>query len=110
MKNETLTMAEMFTEQSNLEAALGNEPNADTAPMHLLAAVSETMEALDELNWKPWKKTKRTVDLEAYAEELTDTFQFLVNAAIALGLTEEDLTCALRDKWLINHRRITEGY
>lgn len=106
-----LTIEELLSEQRELQEALapGGLVEED-APLHLLAATAELMEALQELNWKPWRKTKHHTNRDHYATELTDALQFWANAAIALGLTADDLTQALRAKWAINWRRIREDY
>ncbi len=85
---------------------MGNE---EAAKGHLLAAMVECTEALNELNWEPWKSTCSEVDRVKYATELMDIVQFVCNAALAMGLDEIDLERAIRDKWQENQRRIDAG-
>lgn len=61
---------------------------ADLIPM-TLAMLQEASEALNELNWKPWKTTE--VNLEAYKEELSDVFIFLMVCAKIAGMNADDL-------------------
>lgn len=61
---------------------------ADLIPM-TLAMLQESSEALNELNWKPWKTTE--VNLEAYKEELSDVFIFLMVCAKIAGMNADDL-------------------
>lgn len=110
---ESVTFKELFVVQRMLQDRMG-------WPMGLgvqgfkescLATMVEVGEALNELPWKPWKTypIKDTHDKEALASEITDAFQFLTNGALAMGLTEEDLSDALRKKWIENRRRIDAG-
>ena len=108
--NDSMTIAELLDHQRDLQKTLGTGLAECDAPVHILAAIVELTEALSELNWKPWRKSKHVVLRERYAEEMTDVLQFWANAAMSLGLTPEDLVKALRAKWKINDIRVQEGY
>lgn len=111
MLDGPLTLYELLNEQRKLQHALGSGKLTEAdVPINILSAVSELTEALQETNWKPWKKTKHLVNRPRYAEELTDALQFWANAALAMGLTADDLASALRAKWVINRQRIRDGY
>jgi hypothetical protein len=114
-----MTLEEIFVAQITLMEAMGwpaGAPdsakcggNQDAAKAHLLAAIHECTEAMNELNWKPWKKNRKIVDRDAFATELMDIVQLVVNAALVMGYTNEDLAKALRVKWAVNFQRIDAG-
>lgn len=106
-----LNLAELLNTQRVLQARMGNPTGTGEAGAkeNLLHVMVETVEALRELNFKPWKAQLIIVDRAALATELTDILQFWANAALAMDLTAEDLTTALRTKWGVNHQRITSG-
>lgn len=81
----------------------------DSNTVHL-AMIAEVVEALNETPWKPWKKHQAATDKGKYAEELADVMHFLVEAAIAAGITDEELFLAFAGKHAINVARQQEGY
>lgn len=107
-----LNLETIFNTQSNLQALMdwpGGIGQAGTKEM-LLGAMVECTEALDEINWKPWKAhIPKDYDKEKFTTELTDIIQFVINAALCMNLTAEDLTIALQVKWVENYARIKEG-
>lgn len=107
----TLTLMELMVTQGQLQAAMGHPTGHGEAGFkeNMLHAHVEISEALDEINFKPWKTAKKTVDLKALATEMTDILQFWANAALCMGLKSGQLTDALRAKWEENLRRISEG-
>lgn len=106
------SLKELLVEQTRLQEAMGwpIPANEAGAVQNIDAAIVELVEVKNELNWKPWKKSKKEVDLARVAEEITDVLQFLANTAISLGLTAEDLSVALRRKLVTNHARVKAGY
>lgn len=106
-----LTLKELLDTQRSLQARMGNPTGLgeEGVKENLLHVVVESVEALREINFKPWKANKIVVDRNALATELTDILQFWANAALAIGLTPEELTAALRTKWGVNHQRIDTG-
>lgn len=106
-----LDLTELLETQRALQARMGNPTGTGEAGAkeNLLHVMVETVEALRELNFKPWKAQLKIVDRTALATELTDILQFWGNAALAMGLTAEELTHALRAKWGVNHQRIDTG-
>lgn len=59
---------------------------------YVLALSMEQGEMLDELPWKPWKNYKNEeYDLENVTEEWIDSFIFLMDQAIILGITADDI-------------------
>jgi hypothetical protein len=103
-----LNLTELLETQKRLQASMGNPTGHGEAGFkeNLLQAVVEVTEALRETNFKPWKTKKITVDRVKLATELTDILQFWANASLAMGLTPEELSKALRDKWQVNQQRI----
>lgn len=104
----TMDMAEIVGQQFDLQRRMGFPmgDGEEGAKESLLAAYTEVTEALEEINWKPWRADRKEVDLHRFATELTDIIQHVVNAAIAMDLTAVDLAHALRGKWQTNHNRI----
>jgi len=111
MTSSILDLTELLETQRKLQARMGNptglgEPGVKE---NLLHAIVETVEALREINFKPWKAKTFEVDRKKLATELTDVLQFWANAALAMDITPEELTEALRAKWQVNHQRIDDG-
>jgi dimeric dUTPase (all-alpha-NTP-PPase superfamily) len=78
----------------------------------------ETVEALNEIGWKPWGSS-RHINAEAGMKELIDHFHFLMNWMMCLapemGLKNnaelvEWFTEAYFDKNLVNHQRRDANY
>lgn len=80
------------------------------------AAVSELVEMMDELDWKPWAKLRGRPEQEARDRavgEVVDVLHFVGNLAVALGLTDAELSQAYARKVQINRERMRnkpEGY
>lgn len=111
MGDDTLSLRELLATQRALQERMGHPTGTGEPGLkeNLLHVMVETVEALRETNFKPWKTRRVEVDRVALATELTDVLQFWANAALAMGLTPEELTAALRAKWGVNHQRIAEG-
>lgn len=77
---------------------------------YVLALLSELDELLSEVNWKPWKKTKKTIDLEELRYEIIDIFTFTLSLMIAWGMTEEECFQYFMAKNKENLDRIERGY
>lgn len=103
-----LNLAEVLSTQQALQARMGDPTGFGEAGVkeNLLHVMVEAVEALREINFKPWKTKHHEVDRLKLATELTDILQFWANAALAFGLTAEELESALRLKWTINQQRI----
>jgi hypothetical protein len=101
-------LGEILYQQARLQARMGwpTGRGETGCKENLLHVMVEATEALREINFKPWKAKQKEVDRLALATELTDILQFWANAALAMGLTEEQLSQALRAKWQVNHQRI----
>lgn len=106
-----LDLQELFDTQYQLQSRMGFPTGHGEAGLkeNLLHASVEIVEALQEINFKPWKTKKKEVDREKLMTELTDILQFWANAGIAMGFTPVELTNALRAKWKVNHQRVDVG-
>ncbi len=106
----SMNIQEIMAQQFKLMSAMGwpggAPKNEEAAKGHLLAAIHECTEAMNELNWKPWKSTAKEVDRVAFATELMDIVQFVANAALVMDFEAAELEAALRVKWKENYRRI----
>ena len=105
-----LNLTELLHTQKALQASMGNPTGFGEAGLkeNLLQAIVEVVEALRETNFKPWKTKHIVVDRQKLATELTDILQFWANAALAMDIGPEELTEALRAKWLVNRERINQ--
>ena len=103
-----MNLEEVLKVQQALQARMGNPIGFGEVGVkeNLLHVMVEAVEALREINFKPWKTSHREVDRHKLATELTDILQFWANAALAFGLTAEELEQALRLKWEVNQQRI----
>lgn len=68
-----------------------------------IALMQEASEALNELDWKPWK-TKQP-DIEAYKKELADIGIFLLVCARTVDMTLDDLLYEMFHKHVLNFKR-----
>lgn len=115
--NNTDTLSKMFELQTQFMKRLGHDPETMTAEqktqhsmlMHNCINV-ECSEMLQELNWKPWKKTKKDVDEAKVREEIIDVFHFLLELMIIHGITATDLRYTYEAKMAINNKRQDNGY
>lgn len=104
-------LSRIFELQKELQERMGEEPLFDQefVKTMTLAAIVELAEFVQCTDWKPWKEPtgwKR----DAAVEELVDAFHFVVNLALALGLTADELFEAYVKKNDENRRRQDEGY
>lgn len=68
-----------------------------------IALLQEASEALNELDWKPWKKVEP--NLQAYREELADIGIFLLLTSKLAGMNLDDLFIQMYEKHLYNLTR-----
>ena len=73
------------------------------------ALIHETVEMQRMTNWKWWKKQAK-FDKVAVREEYADMFHFIIQLAIELDMTPEDVIRAYEDKNKDNHDRVAKGY
>ncbi len=75
-----------------------------------LAAHSEISEILNEVNWKPWKKSNKTICPEKYKGEVIDLMHFVINLGLAASMTPDELFHMYIQKNKENLQRQKEGY
>lgn len=73
------------------------------------AIVHEAVELQRLTSWKWWKKPSRFNVLKA-KEELVDIWHFMIQVAIELEMTPDELLDEYRNKNMINRKRQEEGY
>lgn len=110
-KPDTMSLDELMSTQAKLQARMGEPTGTGEAGLKesLLHVIVETVEAMREINFKPWKANQIEVNKHNLSTEMMDILQFWANGALAMGLTPQDLTSALRKKWGVNHQRIDDG-
>ena len=77
--------------------------------LSFIGIITEACEALEETNWKPWKKPQDK-DEEKFKEEIVDIWHFLINLTLASGMNAEELMRRFKSKNSINTRRHKEKY
>lgn len=77
---------------------------------YLLATIRECAEALDLINSKPWKKTKKDVDLEEFKFEIIDIQHFVNSIYDILQMNRNDVLRYYIAKNEENNRRVNDGY
>jgi dimeric dUTPase (all-alpha-NTP-PPase superfamily) len=89
---------------------------SDVAPtdkkIHLLCvAIMHEAAELDRLtNWKWWKRSTKQFDQQEAREELVDIVHFVLQAAIELGMTPEEIMAQYMSKSNVNVERQRSGY
>ena len=73
------------------------------------ACTGELHEALGETGWKPWT-TSDHLNTEAFRDELTDAWLFLLNLMLASGMTSKDLFNRYQEKRVNAEKRFNENY
>ena len=81
---------------------------------NLRAAIHELVEAGDETPWKPWSSRDPEemwkANRDNYAGEIIDVLFFLANAALAVGMTDEEIEQRYKAKAAVNTQRQESGY
>jgi len=115
-------LGEIFTAQYKLQKRLAfNKIKNDSDKQQyinqmLLALYEETTEIMRCSAYKNpefvkfgWKKNQKN-DFIHMKEELTDAFHFIVNIALAIGMTAEEFFETYMQKNKENHNRQEQGY
>ncbi len=109
-------LEDMYSQQLFFAKGLGLGVNMPPAEVNrwlkelCLCSIMESAELLEETNWKHWKKVTKKLDLEAARMEVVDELKFVLNKAIALSMTSEDIYQYFSRKGEINEQRQKEGY
>lgn len=89
-----MKLSDLYTELSSVQHHLGS---ADWR-MSLLGAISELIEALHELPWRPWRVADQRQptprEKNAALDELVDAFCTIPRICIALDITAEEFEAA----------------
>jgi hypothetical protein len=106
----------VFASQDKFQRLLGHdlseydeETKAGYLKDQILALLDEAHEALNEVGWKPWASS-RHVNHKEFAGELADVLCFLVNLALGVGLSADDLFALHQEKVLRNIKRQEDKY
>lgn len=110
-------MQEALDAQHNLQIdSFGNDPKSLTDDQkvewirwNVLALEDELHEALQEVGWKPWAKSKH-VNRDAYISELVDAFHFLMNLMLVVDCSADEFLDKYFEKRKVNQKRQAEGY
>lgn len=86
------------------------EDLTDETRVIAFALLDEVHEMIRELNWKPWKKTLKPVDLEKVQKELIDAWHFLIELSLMWGLSAERVQELYLEKNKENHQRQDSNY
>lgn len=88
---------------------LTDEQKVEWIRWNVLALEDELHEALAEVGWKPWAKSKH-VNRDAYVSELVDAFHFLMNLMLVVGCSADEFLDKYFQKRGINAARQAAGY
>lgn len=77
---------------------------------YAMALIVELTETLQELNWKPWKKTKKPLEWSKIHEEMIDIWHFLLELSIIVGLDSSKIHTVYLVKNQENLARQKKGY
>lgn len=110
-------MQEALDAQHKLQIdSFGNDPKSLTDDQkvewirwNVLALEDELHEALQEVGWKPWAKSKH-VNRDAYISELVDAFHFLMNLMLVVDCSADEFLDKYFEKRKVNQKRQAEGY
>ena len=102
-------LEELFRLQKSFMDELGATYTPIDIALMTLAAHTELSEMLQEIHWKPWKKTGKT-NLDAAREELIDVQHFIFELAILLGMDADAFYTQYLHKMEINKARQANGY
>lgn len=83
---------------------------ADYVRTMTLAAITELVEFLQEVGWKPWSSDEGSMNSERALGELADVLHFVFNVLLAVGRTGADLADAYLAKVEVNVDRQLQGY
>lgn len=110
----------IFRLQVSFQKLLGNDipkyassilskENVEIIKNQILALVDESMEALREIPWKPWK-VNNTINLDNFRMELIDIFHFLINLFLYAGMSPQMVWDYFYLKNKTNVQRQKDGY
>lgn len=108
---------QVFESQAYFQGLLGHQYNDMTTEElieylkgQVMALQAETIEALDEMSWKPWTHGEKFVNRDTMLGECADILCFLVNIVLGLGFDSQDFYAAHQEKALRNIKRQEDKY
>ena len=108
--NEILVKQASFMKLLGTDVTLLTEQERhDSMKWMSVALADEAMEILRETSWKPWKKPKQ-LDHAKIKEEIIDALHFVLEMALLMNMSSEDIYDAYSKKMDENIRRQKEGY
>lgn len=99
---------EVYNKQKEFFQSINKNNKHDTEILtkeYLFATLVECVEALNEINWKFWKKTKKEIDITKLKYELVDIFIFFLDLCILWDITPDELYNLFFEKYKINADR-----
>lgn len=101
---------EIMVDQLTFQESLGNNvSDKEFVKEMFLGMTCETSEALQECNWKNWKKDAPK-DKKLFTEEMADIFLFYTNILLSQGITFTELLKMVKAKQSKNIQRQKDGY
>ena len=82
------------------------------ARLMFIGIITEACEALETLDWKPWKKNTG-VDIRAsdnFKKEIIDLWHFVINLTLTSGMDVEEVVRRFKEKNKINIKRQEDKY
>lgn len=105
-----MELNKILDKQREFQKRLGNNIHSKEFTKEMfLGMMCESSEALQEVNWKNWKKDK-PINKEDFTEEMADIFLFFANILISQDVTIEELLASVRAKQNKNIQRQKDGY
>ena len=119
-ESSKLSFQEIYEQIADYQIEMGFDPStySDDRRMQVLrdysvALMMEQAEVLDEVSWKPWRtyeSQKPKPNKRKLALEWVDMLFFLIDQALTLELSSEELEAAFITKMKANVARIKSGY
>ena len=115
-----MTFKEIFQSIKDYQAEMGYHPANFSREVrmqmfrnYMVALMMDQAEMADEVSWKPWRtfeSQKPNPNKRKIALEWVDCLFFLVDQALMLGISADDILDAFETKHKANLERITSGY
>lgn len=113
-----MDLAQVFTELKVYQKAMGYDADymteaeqMEAVRNYVLALQVEQSEFLNELPWKPWKSYRfLPIIRERVIEEWVDCFVFLIDQAICLSITPDEVDVSYKHVVEKLFNRIKSGY
>lgn len=110
---------ELLVRQDAIQLLLGNDVQGMDDVQRVafirdmtLAGTSELYELLDTVQWKPWASGYEgaPIDHDEFRKEFSDVLIFMLNLALAAGLTGDQIYAGISTKIKINAERAKSKY